>query len=170
VGPEGPEGPVGPEGPEGPPGLIDSYNVNVEADQGMMGTALSGTYGQTTTPATLTATVEAGKYLVTWSSEVMRTVPGGGATFFMRLRDTTTATTLGFMRAGPGVANGAAGNIPDDEEFFLAGDLFPFAGSAIVTLPAGIHTYRIEYALSTSVTPQVALRAQHQRISLMRIE
>lgn len=168
VGPEGPEGPIG---PEGPPGVVDSFYVNVEGDQGIIGPSIAGIYGQTPTPATLVVpAAEAGTYLLTWNAEIMRTVAGGGATFFVRLRDTTTGTTLGFMRAGPGVANGAAANIPEDEDFFLAGDLFPFSGSAVITLPAGPQTYRLEYAVSTSVQPQAALRAQHQRIALMRLE
>lgn len=170
AGPAGPEGPPGIEGPEGPPGIVDSYYVNVEGDQGIIGTSISSTFGQTTLPATLTVNAEAGRYLLTWNSEIMRTTAGGGASFYARLRDTTTGNTLGFMRHGQGVANGPPGNIPDDNDFFLAGDLFPFTGSAVLTLPAGTRTYRLEYALSTSGSASEALRAQHQRISLMRLE
>lgn len=167
----GPAGPEGPEGPEGPPGVVDAFYANVENDQGIVGSTISaGNYGQTPLPATLTVTVEAGVYLLTWSAEVMRTTAGGAANFYTRLRDVTGASTLGFMRHGLGVENGPPGNIPDDPEIFALGDLFPFSGSAVVTLPAGTRTYRLEYALSNSTTTLEALRAQHQRISLLRLE
>lgn len=165
-------GPEGPEGPEGPPGVVDSFFASVENDQGIVGNTISGVYGQTPLPATLTVTVEAGTYLLTWSSEVMRTTAGGSANFYTRLREGTgnTATTYGFMRHGLGVENGPPGNIPDDPEVFALGDLFPFAGSVVLTLPAGTRTFRLEYALSSSASASEALRAQHQRISLMRLE
>jgi hypothetical protein len=150
--------------------VVASFFANVETDQGIAGTTINGTFGPTPLPATLTVAAEPGTYLLTWSSEVMRTTAGGGATFFARLRDTTDSTTLGFMRHGLGVENGTNANIPDDGEFFALGDLFPFSGSAVVTLPAGSRTYRLEYALSTSTTRSEALRAQHQRISLLRLE
>ena len=169
-GAEGATGPQGAEGPEGPPGVIDSFFANVERDQGMVGTTLSGVYRTTPLPGTLTATVEAGTYLLTWSAEVMRTTAGGGANFFTRLRGTTAGATYGFMRHGLGVDNGPPGNIPDDTEFGLLGDLFPFAGSAVVTLDAGTHTFQLEYALSASTNVNEALRAQHQRITLLRLE
>jgi hypothetical protein len=50
------------------------------------------------------------------------------------------------------------------------GDVFPFSGSAVVTLPDGPRTYRLEYAVTTSSSGSEVLRAQHQRISLLRIE
>jgi hypothetical protein len=142
----------------------------VENDQGIVGSTISGSFGQTPLPATLTVTVEPGTYLLTWNAEVMRTTAGGGANFYARLRDVTDANTLGFMRHGLGVENGTNGNIPDDPDFFSLGDLFPFSGSIVVTLPAGERTYRLEYALSTSSSAQQALRAQRQRISLLRLE
>jgi hypothetical protein len=150
--------------------VVESTYTNVENDQGMVGTSLSGTYRTTPLPAVLTIDAEPGTYLLTWSAEVMRTTAGNGANFYARLRDTTTSSTLGFMRHGLGVENGTNGNIPDDPEFFSLGDLFPFSGSAVVTLPAGSHTYRLEYALSSSSSASEALRAQHQRIALLRIE
>jgi hypothetical protein len=150
--------------------VVDAFYANVENDQGIVGNTISGTFGQTPLPATLTVTAEAGTYLLTWSSEVMRTTAGGGANFYTRLRDVTGSSTIGFMRHGLGVENGAPGNIPDDPEFFALGDLFPFSGSAVVNLPAGVRTYRLEYALSSSASNSEALRAQHQRISLLRLE
>jgi hypothetical protein len=150
--------------------VIDSFFVNVERDQGIVGNTISGVYRTTPIPATLTVTAEAGTYLLTWSAEVMRTQAGGGANFFTRLRATTAATTYGFMRHGLGVENGVNNDIPDDGAFFLLGDVFPFAGSAVVTLAAGVHTYQLEYALSSSVNNLDSLRAQHQRISLLRIQ
>jgi hypothetical protein len=170
TGPQGLDGAEGPEGPEGPPGVVDAFYANVENDQGMVGSAISGTFGQTRLPATLTVTVEAGTYLLSWNAEVMRTTAGGGANFYTRFRDVTANSTLGFMRHGLGVENGTNGNIPDDPDFFSLGDLFPFTGSMVVMLPAGTRTYRLEYALSSSTSTQEALRAQHQRISLMRLE
>lgn len=166
----GAAGPEGPEGPEGPPGVVDVFHADADNDQGMVGTTISGTFGTTPVPATLTVTADAGTYLLTWSAEVMRTTAGGGANFYARLRDVTGANTLGFMRHGLGVENGTNGNIPDDPEFFALGDLFPFSGSTVVTLPAGVRTYRLEYALSSSASASIALRAQHQRISLLRIQ
>jgi hypothetical protein len=157
-------------GPEGLPGVSESYNVNVEGDQGIVGTSINGTFGVTPLPATLTVTAEPGVYLLTWYSEVMRTSAGGAANFFTRFRDTSESYTLGFMRHGLGVENGGNGNIPDDPDVSLPGDLFPFSGSAIVTLPAGTRTYRLEYALSASASASEALRAQHQRITLLRLE
>jgi hypothetical protein len=150
--------------------VLASFYVNVEADQGMVGSRIGSTFGTTPVPAELTVNAEPGTYLLTWSSEVMRTTAGGGANFYTRLRDTTSNTTLGFMRHGLGVENGAPGNIPDDPEFFALGDLFPFSGSAVIHLGAGPRTYRLEYALSSSVNTLEALRAQHQRIALLRIE
>jgi len=170
AGPEGVAGPEGPEGPEGPPGIVATFYANVDNDQGIIGSTMSGVFRQTPLPATLTVTAEAGTYLLTWNSEVMRTSAGGAANFYARLRDETGSTTVGFMRHGLGVDNGTNGNIPDDGEFFALGDLFPFAGSAVVTLPAGTRTYRLEYALSNSSSALEALRAQHQRISLLRLE
>jgi Collagen triple helix repeat (20 copies) len=176
IGPTGAQGPIGPIGPEGvegaegPPGIIDTFHVNVEADQGIVGTSISGTFGMTPSPAILTVNVEAGTYLLTWYSEVMRTTAGGGQAFFTRLRDTTAADSLAFMRRGPGVTSGLPGGIPDDPDFLLGGDLFTFGGSTVITLPAGPRTYRLEYALATSASPALALRAQHQRISLLRVE
>jgi hypothetical protein len=150
--------------------VVDAFYANVENDQGIVGSTISGVYGQTPLPASLTVTAEGGTYLVTWSAEVMRTTAGGGANFYSRFRDVTDSTTLGFMRHGLGVENGPPGNIPDDPEVFALGDLFPFSGSAVVTLPAGVRTYRLEYALSSSASASAALRAQHQRISLLRLE
>jgi hypothetical protein len=151
--------------------VVDAFFANVENDQGIVGSTISaGNYGQTPLPATLTVTVEAGTYLLTWNAEVMRTTAGGGANFYSRLRDVTGTATLGFMRHGLGVENGPPGNIPDDPEIFALGDLFPFSGSAVVTLPEGTRTYRLEYALSNSTSSLEALRAQHQRISLLRLQ
>jgi hypothetical protein len=152
--------------------VVDSFYANVENDQGIVGSTISGVFGQTPLPATLSVAVEAGTYLLTWNAEVMRTTAGGSANFYARLREGNAAsgTTYGFMRHGLGVENGPPGNIPDDPEFFALGDLFPFSGSAVVTLPAGMRTFRLEYALSTSGSASEALRAQHQRISLMRLE
>ena len=150
--------------------MVDAFYANVENDQGIVGNTISGIYGQTPLPATLTVNVEAGTYLLTWSSEVMRTTAGGGANFYTRLRDVTGSTTYGFMRHGLGVENGPPGNIPDDPEVFALGDLFPFTGSAVVNLPGGLRTYRLEYALSSSASASEALRAQHQRIGLLRLE
>lgn len=150
--------------------MVASFYANVEADQGIVGSTISGVFRQTTLPATLTVNAEAGTYLLVWSSEVMRTSAGGAANFYARLRDETGAATLGFMRHGLGVENGTNGNIPDDPDFFALGDLFPFSGSAVVTLPDGPRTYRLEYALSSSSSALEALRAQHQRISLLRLE
>ncbi len=150
--------------------MVEAFYANVENDQGIVGNTISGTFGQTPLPATLTVTAEGGTYLLTWSSEVMRTTAGGGANFYVRLRDVTASSTLGFMRHGLGVENGPPGNIPDDPEFFALGDLFPFTGSAVVNLPAGARTYRLEYALSSSASSSEALRAQHQRIALLRLE
>jgi hypothetical protein len=150
--------------------VVSSFYTNIENDQGIVGSTMSATFRPTPLPATLTVTAEGGTYLVTWSAEVMRTQAGSGANFYARLRDQTDGTTLGFMRHGLGVENGANGNIPDDPEFLLLGDLFPFAGSAVVTLPAGTRTYRLEYALSASTSTSEALRAQHQRIALLRLE
>jgi hypothetical protein len=150
--------------------VVDSFYSNVENDQGIVGSTISGVFGQTPLPATMTVTVEAGTYLLSWNAEVMRTTAGGGANFYTRLRDVTGSSTLGFMRHGFGVENGTNGNIPDDPDFFSLGDLFPFSGAMVVTLPAGTRTYRLEYALSSSASAQEALRAQHQRISLLRLE
>jgi hypothetical protein len=150
--------------------VVEAFYANVENDQGIVGSTINGTYGQTPLPATLTVTAEGGTYLLTWSAEVMRTTAGGAANFYTRLRDVTGTTTLGFMRHGLGVENGPPGNIPDDPEIFGLGDLFPFSGSAVVTLPAGLRTYRLEYALSNSASASEALRAQHQRIALLRLE
>jgi hypothetical protein len=150
--------------------VIDVYYANVENDQGIIGSTMSGQFRQTPLPATLTVDAEPGTYLLTWSSEVMRTTAGGAANFYARLRDETGATTLGFMRHGLGVENGTNANIPDDPDFFSLGDLFPFSGSAVVNLPGGLRTYRLEYALSSSSSSLEALRAQHQRITLLRLE
>jgi len=174
TGPQGVQGDTGPQGdigPEGPPGVVESFYANVENDQGIVGNTITGgVYGQTPLPATLTVNVEAGTYLLTWSAEVMRTTAGGSANFYTRLRDVTGNATLGFMRHGLGVENGPPLNIPDDPEIFALGDLFPFSGSAVVELPAGVRTYRLEYALSNSSSSAEALRAQHQRIALLRLE
>jgi hypothetical protein len=50
------------------------------------------------------------------------------------------------------------------------GDVFPVSGSAVVTLPDGPRTYRLEYAVTSSASASEVLRAQHQRISLLRLE
>lgn len=160
---------MGPEGPEGPPGIVESHYVNIEADQGLVGTSISGAYGATATPAVLTATLEEGMYLLTWSAEIMRTTAGGGATVFARLRDTTAAATRGFMKDGSGMDNGSTAAVPGDEAFFALGDVLPFSGSAVIYVPTGTRTYRLEYALSSSSSPSEALRARRQRITLLRV-
>jgi Collagen triple helix repeat (20 copies) len=170
-GAEGPTGPEGPQGPEGPAGFSESFFVNLEADQGMVGTTISGAYSPTPTAAALTATdLEAGDYLLTWSAEIMRTTAGGGSVFSARLRDTTAGVTRAFMRDGSGVDNGSTAAMPADESFFAMGDILNFSGSAVVTVPAGTRTYRLEYALSTNASPSDALRARRQRITLLRLE
>ena len=78
--------------------MVASFYANVEADQGIVGSTMSGVFRQTTLPATLTVNAEAGTYLLLWSSEVMRTSAGGAANFYARLRDETGNATLGFMR------------------------------------------------------------------------
>jgi hypothetical protein len=160
----------GQEGPEGPPGVIDTFHVNVENDQGMSGASISANFIPTPVPATLTVNVDAGTYLLTWYSEVMRVGSAGGTNFFVRFRDTTTSSSLALLRRGPGVNTGAPSAIPGDPDFAAAGDLFPFGGSMLVTLPAGPHTYRLEYAMSTTPAAATVLRAQHQRISLLRVQ
>ncbi len=186
-GEQGPAGPTGPQGPQGepgepgepgeqgeqgPPGLIALYRTDVEADQGMNGALISGSFQPTpVVPATLTVSApEAGTYLLTWYAEVMRT-SASGVIFAARLRDVTGNATRGFMRDGSGVDNGAIAGMPSDTDFFLPGDILPFSGSAVVQLSGAPQTYRLEYAMSTtSVTPTDLLRARRQRITLMRIE
>jgi len=171
-------GPEGPEGPEGPPGVIDFFYSNVENDQGIVGSTIgNGTigannYGQTPFPATLSVNLEAGTYLLTWSAEVMRTTAGASTPFFVRLHEgpKDAGTTYGFLRQRSMVENGPPGNMPDDPEFFALGDVIPFSGSAVLALPDGPRTFRLEYALSSSTTSSEALRAQHQRITLLRLE
>jgi hypothetical protein len=159
------------EGPEGPPGVIDTFRVNVEADQGLIGTSISASYAPTPVPASLTVNVDAGTYLLSWYSEVMRTTAANNLNFFVRMRDATASSSLGFMRhGGTNIANGSPTAIPDEPSFASAGDLLPFAGSMLVTLPAGTHTYRVEYAAASNNSPSPVLRAQHQRISLLRVE
>jgi hypothetical protein len=137
----------------------------------MVGTALTGgSFIGTSPPAALTVNAEAGTYLLTWYAEVMRTTAGGGNTFFVRLRDVTAATTCGFLRDGSGVDNGAVGAMPNDTDLFALGDILPFSGSMVVTLPGGPQTYRLEYGQSTNSSAQDALRARRQRITLLRID
>ncbi len=186
TGPAGAEGATGPlgqpgapgamgadgaTGPTGPAGVIASYRMAVENDQGMVGTTISGTYQATPTPAALVVpAAPAGTYLLTWYAEVMRTTAGGGSYIFARLRDVTMSTTRGFLRDGSGVENGPPGAMPTDTDLFLSGDILPFSGSVVVTLPAGAQTYRLEYALSTCASASEAVRARRQRITLLRLE
>ncbi len=175
TGPEGPPGAEGPEGLQGPPGVVDTFSTNVDADQGMIGTSLlvSGNPQWAPTPIPVTLTVpaaDAGTYMINFYSEVMRTTAGGAGNIFARLRDTTTGTTVALLRHTSGtIQNGPIGGIPTD--FFSAGDMHNFAGSAVVTLPAGPRQYQLEYSISTGNTlSAVVLRAQRQRISLLRLE
>ena len=173
MGPQGLEGEPGPQGepgPEGPPGIVASFYANVELDQGIVGTNISGAYNTTPLPATLTINAAAGTYLLTWNTEVMRTIAGGSGNIFARLRDVTGSQTFGFFRHATAVSNGTNGDIPDDTSFSTNGDVFPVSGSAVVTLPDGPRTYRLEYAVSSSSSGSEVLRAQHQRISLLRLE
>ena len=176
MGPQGIPGPMGPQGdrgPEGPAGVIDVYRVAVEADYGMTGTSIAGSYQPTPTePATLTVTApEPGTYLLSWYAEIMRTTAVPGAMFAARLRDVSANATRGFLRDGSGVDNGAVGAMPNDTDFFATGDILPFSGSMVVTLTGTSQTYRLEYAQSsTSPNANVVLRARRQRITLMRIQ
>ena len=173
MGPPGPAGATGAPGPQGPPGSAAALavsRVSVENDQGIVGSAISGSFQPTPVAATLTLSATAGSYLISWYAEVMRTTAAGGSVFFARLRDTTNGTTFGFLRDGSGVENGTPGSMPGDADLFQIGDVLPFAGSMIVTLPAGTQTYRLEYALSASSSASEALRARRQRISAIRVE
>lgn len=137
----------------------------------MIGTTISGNYSPTPVPAVLTTPALAeGMYLLTWSAEIMRTSAGGGATLFARLRDTTESVTRGFMKDGSGVDNGSSAAMPVDESFFALGDVLPFSGSAVVYVPPGERTYRLEYALSSSGSSSEALRARRQRITVLRLD
>jgi hypothetical protein len=174
TGPTGPQGEPGEPGEQGPPGLIALYRTSVETDLGMSGQLISGSFQPTpTTPATLTVSApEEGTYLLTWYSEVMRTVASGNNTMFsVRLRDVTANATRGLMRDNSGVENGAGSGMPQDTDFFVPGDVLTFSGSAVVYLTGAPQTYRLEYAMSsTSTTTSDMLRARRQRITLMRIE
>jgi hypothetical protein len=154
------------------PGVVEYFSVNQEGDQGIVGNTISGAYGPTpVAPAVLTvADLEAGVYLLSWSAEIMRTTAGGGSVVFARLRDTTAGLTRGSMKDGSGMDNGSNAAMPGDESFFALGDILPFSGSAVITVPAGTRTWRLEYALSTSASASEALRARRQRITLLRLE
>lgn len=173
----GPMGPTGPEGAEGPPGLVESFYTSVEGDQGIAANTMQppGTFAQTPFPATLDVSVEAGTYLLTWHAEVMRTNQSS-TPFYVRLRegpalDGDGGVTYGFLRQRSAVENGPAGNIPEDNEPSAVGDVIPFSGSAVLSLPDGDLNFRIEYAIAlTSSSTMTFLRAQHQRISLLRLE
>ncbi|MEY2929441.1 MAG: hypothetical protein RL033_190 [Pseudomonadota bacterium] len=158
---------------QGPPGLIALYRTAVETDIGMSAQLIAGSFQPTPgTPGTLTVSApQAGTYLLTWYSEVMRTTIGGSSMFSVRLRDVTGNATRGFLRDGSGYDNGSISTMPADTDFFVPGDILPFSGSAVVTLSGAAQTYRLEYALSsTSTTISDVLRARRQRITLMRIE
>jgi hypothetical protein len=153
--------------------VIDVFNVAVEADIGMPGTLIAGSFQPTPgTPGTLTVAAPApGTYTLTWYAEIMRTSAVPGAMFAARLRDVTSAATRGFLRDGSGVDNGAPTAMPNDTDFFATGDILPFSGSMVVQLTGASQTYRLEYAQS-STSPNVnpVLRARRQRITLMRVQ
>jgi len=144
--------------------------VSLDNDQGIVGTAISGSFQPTPVAASLTLAAGPGSYLISWYAEVMRTTAAGGSIFFARLRDVTLGVTHGLLRDGSGVENGVPGLMAGDTDLFQIGNVLPFAGSMIVTLAGGPQTYRLEYALSTSSSASEALRARRQRISAIRIE
>jgi hypothetical protein len=150
--------------------VAETYSQLLPADQGIAGTAISGLFAPTPTPAELTLDLDAGTYLVTWYSEVMRTTNGGAANFFARCRNVTSGETVSLMRRGPNVQNGPAGAMPDDSDYFQFGDVFPFSGSTILEAPGGLQSYQLEYALSISGTAAEVLRARRQRITITRLE
>jgi len=155
--------------------VVETFYTTVESDQEIPGSSLNaanaaGTnYVQTPIPATLTVTLEAGTYLLTWHSELMRTNLSSNP-FFARLRE-VDGPTYGFLRQRSSVENGASGDIPDDTNLNAAGDVIPISGSAVLSLPDGTRTYRLEYAMVNAAnTPSFLLRVQHQRISVLRLE
>lgn len=180
AGPPGADGAEGDMGPEGPPGILDHVSVDLASDYSFTGVQLSNMFISTVTAADLDplmtsegaiveSFLEGGTYLLTWYSEVMRIATG--ETIFARMRDNTLNETLGLYRlGGTAVWNGVVGPMPTDTNPFDNGSIVPFSGSKVMTLPAGTHTFSLEYGMPLNDRGTMAMRVRRQRLTLLRLD
>jgi hypothetical protein len=164
----GPVGPTGPEGPMGPPGIVESTFISNDTDQPLSGASVSGTHAPTPVPATLDVVLDGGTYLLTWSTEFMRT-SGGAPRVFARLRDVTGGESMGVMRR-PSPESGSSAGMPMDTQTDAAGEVLFFSGSRVLTLPAGVRQFELQYGMSSASGTATALRARKQRIALVKLD
>jgi hypothetical protein len=152
----------------GPPGIIETMVFENNNDQALSGAAVNGTHVPTPVPANLTVAVEAGTYLLTWSTEFMRAV-GGQPRVYARLRDVTAGQTVDTLRR-TAPEQGPSAGIPDDTNNADSGEIVFFSGSRVVTLPDGVKQFELQYGMNTGSGTGVAIRARRQRIGLIKLD
>jgi hypothetical protein len=152
----------------GPSGIVESTFVSNDTDQALSGASVGGTHAPTPVPATLNVVLDGGTYLLTWSTEFMRTA-GGAPRVFARLRDVTAGESVGVMRR-PSPEAGAAAAMPMDTQIDVTGEILFFSGSRVLELPAGVRQLELQYGMSSASGTQPALRARKQRIALVKLD
>jgi hypothetical protein len=151
-------------------GRFESHSAEVEPEQGITGSAANNNWVQTPEPCTLSAEIVGGTYLLSWSTEIMRTHSGGGSRILSKLRDLTAGTTRALWRKNDGLQNGSDSAVPDAGNFSASGDLITFSGIDIRSfIAAGARDIRLFYAVHNNGNSNNVMRVQNQRIHLVRI-
>jgi hypothetical protein len=152
----------------GPSGIVETTYISNDTDQGINAPLVNGTHAPTPTPAALDVVLEGGTYLLTWSTEFMRTA-GAAPRVYARLRDVTAGESVANLRR-PSSEAGPVTGIPADTNNADTGEILFFSGSRVVALPAGVRHFELQYGMNTVSGTGTAFRVRRQRIALTQLD